>query len=39
MVIEVLVLRGLIYGGADYAVHSNDEMLKFAMIETKRIFR
>ena len=28
-------VRGLIYGGADYAVHSNDEMLKFAMIETK----
>ena len=28
-------VRGLIYGGADYAVHSNDEMLKLAMIETK----
>ena len=28
-------VRGLIYGGADYAVHANDEMLKFAMIETK----
>ena len=28
-------VRGLIYGGADYAKHSNDEMLKLAMIETK----
>jgi len=27
-------VRGLIYGGADYAKHANDEMLKFAMIET-----
>ena len=28
-------VRGLIYGGSDYAKHSNDEMLKLAMIETK----
>ncbi len=28
-------VRGLIYGGSDYANHANDEMLKFAMIETK----
>ena len=28
-------VRGLIYGGADYALHANDEMLKLAMIETK----
>ena len=28
-------IRGLIYGGSDYAKHSNDEMLKLAMIETK----
>ena len=28
-------IRGLIYGGADYAVHANDEILKLAMIETK----
>tara|TARA_B100000965_G_C19283802_1_gene622765 strand:- start:266 stop:703 length:438 start_codon:yes stop_codon:yes gene_type:complete len=28
-------IRGLIYGGADYAQHANNEMLKFAMIETK----
>ena len=28
-------VRGLIYGGSDYATHSNDEMLKLAMIETK----
>ena len=28
-------VRGLIYGGADYADHANDEILKFAMIETK----
>ena len=28
-------VRGLIYGGSDYAKHANDEMLKFAMIETK----
>ena len=27
-------VRGLIYGGADYAKYANDEMLKFAMIET-----
>ena len=28
-------IRGLIYGGADYADHANDEILKLAMIETK----
>ena len=28
-------VRGLIYGGADYAEHANDEILKLAMIETK----
>ena len=28
-------IRGLIYGGADYAIHANDEILKFAMIETR----
>ena len=28
-------IRGLIYGGSDYAKHANQEMLKFAMIETK----
>ena len=28
-------VRGLIYGGSDYAVHANDELLKLAMIETK----
>ena len=28
-------VRGLIYGGADYADHANDEILKLAMIETK----
>ena len=28
-------IRGLIYGGADYADKANDEILKFAMIETK----
>ena len=28
-------VRGLIYGGGDYADHANDELLKFAMIETK----
>ena len=28
-------VRGLIYGGPDYADHANDELLKFAMIETK----
>ena len=27
-------IRGLIYGGSDYADHANDEILKFAMIET-----
>ena len=28
-------IRGLIYGGSDYAEHANDEILKIAMIETK----
>ena len=28
-------IRGLIYGGPDYADKANDEILKFAMIETK----
>ena len=28
-------IRGLIYGGSDYQEHANDEILKFAMIETK----
>ena len=28
-------IRGLIYGGSDYSKHSNDELLKLAMIETK----
>jgi 4-hydroxy-2-oxoheptanedioate aldolase len=28
-------IRGLVYGGADYAERANDEILKFAMIETK----
>tara|TARA_B100000945_G_C20281686_1_gene548945 strand:+ start:64 stop:852 length:789 start_codon:yes stop_codon:yes gene_type:complete len=28
-------IRGLLYGGSDYAKESNDEILKFAMIETK----
>ena len=28
-------VRGLIYGGPDYADHANDEILKMAMIETK----
>ena len=28
-------IRGLIYGGADYYKYANDEILKFAMIETK----
>jgi 4-hydroxy-2-oxoheptanedioate aldolase len=28
-------IRGLLYGGADYAEHANDEILKLAMIETK----
>jgi 4-hydroxy-2-oxoheptanedioate aldolase len=27
-------IRGLIYGGSDYANHANDEILKLAMIET-----
>lgn len=26
--------RGLLYGGADYAIHANDEILVLAMIET-----
>ena len=28
-------IRGLLYGGSDYGKHANDEILKFAMIETK----
>jgi 4-hydroxy-2-oxoheptanedioate aldolase len=28
-------IRGLLYGGADYGDHANDEILKLAMIETK----
>ncbi len=28
-------MRGLIYGGSDYADHANEEILKLAMIETK----
>ena len=28
-------IRGLIYGGSDYSKYANDEILKFAMIETK----
>ena len=28
-------IRGLVYGGSDYADESNNEILKFAMIETK----
>ena len=28
-------IRGLLYGGSDYGKHSNNEILKFAMIETK----
>ncbi len=28
-------IRGLVYGGSDYAEEANDEILKFAMIETK----
>ncbi|MEC7136597.1 MAG: aldolase/citrate lyase family protein [Pseudomonadota bacterium] len=28
-------IRGLVYGGSDYAEESNNEILKFAMIETK----
>ena len=28
-------IRGLVYGGADYADEANEEILKFAMIETK----
>jgi 4-hydroxy-2-oxoheptanedioate aldolase len=28
-------VRGLMYGGADYPDHANDEILKIAMIETK----
>jgi len=29
-------IRGLVYGGADYADEANNEILKFAMIETKK---
>ena len=32
-------LRGLIYGGSDYTDYSNDEILKFAMIETKEALK
>ena len=28
-------IRGLVFGGADYAEKANDEIIKFAMIETK----
>ena len=28
-------IRGLLYGGTDYAKHADDEILKLAMIETK----
>ncbi len=28
-------IRGLLYGGSDYGKYANDEILKFAMIETK----
>ena len=28
-------IRGLLYGGSDYGKHANNEILKFAMIETK----
>ena len=28
-------IRGLLYGGSDYAKHADDEILKLAMIETK----
>ncbi len=28
-------IRGLLYGGADYGDHANDEIIKLAMIETK----
>ncbi len=28
-------IRGLLYGGIDYGKYANDEILKFAMIETK----
>ena len=28
-------IRGLLYGGSDYGNHANNEILKFAMIETK----
>ena len=27
-------IRGLLYGGADYGKHANEEIMKFAMIET-----
>ena len=32
-------IRGLIYGGSDYANHSNDEILKLAMIETSEALK
>ena len=28
-------IRGLLYGGSDYAKHADNEILKLAMIETK----
>ena len=28
-------VRGFLYGGSDYPKYANDEILKFAMIETK----
>ena len=28
-------IRGLLYGGSDYAIHADEEILKLAMIETK----
>ena len=38
-VIEVLVQSEDFYGGSDYARYANDEILKFAMIETKEALR
>ena len=32
-------IRGLIYGGADYADHANEEMIKISNDRDKRIFR
>ena len=29
-------MRGLIYGGSDYGDHANNEIIKMAMIETKK---